>query len=360
LIVELVSQNSENSLNGIGRYGRELLKHLASHISVLVVKQIYPPFANHIDPLRYFPIGVGPHQKGSILHFMEDFGCSQMFWHPLRPAVATSHDLGFLSWHPEAQMHRAIDRLLLYLSYLGLRRMDAVIAVSEFSRQKIIERLGISPERVFTIYSGNNPSHFKPIPKARTILEERYGIPVDSRLRILLYVGTEFPRKNLATILRTLKKLPSNVRLLKVGAPGGERFRVDTLKIIAELGLDDRVTFIDQVPEEHLPFFYNAADVYLCASYLEGFCHPVLEAMSCGTPVICSNAGALPEVTRDAAILIPPDDVHAFIEAICEVLCVQSLQQQMSERGLGRAASFSWEWTAEQVVDIYKHVMRSN
>lgn len=358
LNVELINPGHGESLNGIGRYRRELYKRLLPHLSVRMVEQTYPPLTDHIAPLHYFPIGIRPHQKGSLVHFMEDFGCSQMFWHPIRPAVATSHDLGFLTWRPEAKMHRSMDHLLLYLSYLGLKRMDAIIAVSEYSRQQIIQRLRIPAERVFTVYSGNDSEHFKPIANARVILEERYGFPQDANNRILLYVGAEFPRKNLATIFRTLKLLPSSVRLLKVGAPGGERFRVHTQKMIAELGLEDRVIIFDQVSEEDLPLFYCAADVYLCTSYLEGFGHPVLEAMSCGTPVVCSNAGALPEVTGEAAILIPPEDVHAFAEAINTVLCDKSLRQQMRLRGLRQAASLSWEKTAHRVLEIYQLIAK--
>ena len=147
LEVELICQNNGTAFNGIGRYTRELSKHLIRYVSVRTLEPLYPPFASHIDPLRYFPMGVHLHRKGSLLHFMEDLGSSQMFWNPIRPAIATSHDLGFLAWPPEAKMHRALDRLLLYLSYLGLKRMDAVITVSKYSRQMIVERLGVPVER---------------------------------------------------------------------------------------------------------------------------------------------------------------------------------------------------------------------
>jgi len=358
LEVELICQNN-GALNGIGRYTRELYKHLTPYITVRRVEQIYLPLASHIDPLRYFPIGVRMHRNGSILHFMEDFGCSQMFWRPMRPAIATSHDLGFLAWPPEAKMHRALDRLLLRLSYLGLRRMDAVITVSEHSRQIVMGRLGVPAERVFTVYSGNDNQHFRPVADARAKLAERYGFPDDLHRKIMLYVGAEFPRKNLATIFRTLKRLPSNISLLKVGAPGGERFRVHTKKMIAELALKDRVVFFDQVSEEDLPLFYSAADVYICASFVEGFGHPVLEAMACGTPVVSSNVAALPEITGDAAILVSPEDTDAFAEAIEKVLCDKVLRERMVASGLQQAASFSWEKTASRVVEVYRWVARN-
>jgi glycosyltransferase involved in cell wall biosynthesis len=359
LQVELICQNNGAHLNGISRYTRELHKHLAPLVSVRRVEHIYPSLASQINPLRYFPIGVRPHRNGSIVHFMEDFGCSQMLWHPIRPAIATSHDLGFLAWAPEASMHRALDRILLYLSYIGLKRMDAVITVSEYSRQTIIQQLGIPAEQVFTVYSGNDSNHFRPIAHARTKLAERYGFPEDSQKQILLYVGTEFPRKNLASILQTLKLLPSNIDLLKVGDPGGERFRVQTKKMIAELELEDRVHFFDKVPDEDLPIFYNAADAYVCASFIEGFGFPILEAMACGTPVVCSNVASLPELTAGVAILVSPDDIQAFTEAVHSVLCDPALRDEMSTRGRKQAASFSWEQTASKVAEVYQLVAKN-
>ncbi len=357
LEVELICQS--NGLNGIGRYTRELHKHLTPHVSVRKVEPIYPPLTNRIDPLRYFPIGVHPHRRGSIVHFTEDFGCSQMFWNPLRPAVATSHDLGFLAWPPEASMHRSFDRILLYLSYLGLKRMDAVITVSEYSRKRIIQQLKIPTERVFVIYSGNDGNHFKPITNARAKLAEQYGFSEDSQSKILLYTGAEFPRKNLLTILRMLRRLPSNVRLLKAGEPGGERFRVNTKKIIAELQLEDRVFFLDTVPDKDLPFIYSAADTYVCASFIEGFGFPILEAMACGTPVVCSNATSLPEIAGEAAILVPPDDVQGFAEAVYTVLRDEAVRADMITRGLNQASFFSWKQTASRVAEVYHLVAKS-
>lgn len=346
------------ALNGIGRYTRELHRHLTPHASVRKVEHIYPPLANQIDPLRYFPIGVRSHRRGSIVHFVEDFGCSQMLWRPTRPAVATSHDLGFLTWTPEANMHRALDRILLRLSYLGLKRMDAILTVSEYSRKKLIQHLNIPAERVFAVYSGNDSHHFRPIVNARTRLAERYGLSLRTDQKILLYVGAEFPRKNLTSILRTLKFLPSNTCLFKVGNPGGEGFRVQTKKTVAQLELEDRVLFFNQVPEEHLPLFYNAADAYICASFLEGFGHPILEAMACGTPVICSNGASLPEITGDSAILVPPHDARAFADGVHQLLCDRSFREEIIARGLKQAATFSWERTAKKVAEVYHFVTR--
>jgi glycosyltransferase involved in cell wall biosynthesis len=353
--VELVEHSPGAPLTGIGRYTRELYDRLLPHVSVRLTTHIDPPFATgHLSFLHHLPVGVRAHQAGNIVHFTEDMGCSQMLWSPVRPAVATSHDLGMLVWPPEANMHRPLDRVLVWLSYLGLKRMDAIITISEYSRQTIIQRLGIPAERVFTVYSGNDNQLFRPIPDARAKLAAHYDLPDSSKYRNLLYVGSELPRKNLATLFRVLTLLPKNVRLLKVGVAGGRRFREHTQKLIARFDLGERVLFLEQVPEQDLPLFYGAADVYLCASFLEGFGHPVVEAMACGAPVVCSNNSSLPEVAGDAAILVPPANAEAYAEAVLLVLDDNGRREQMIERGLKRAASFSWDQTAKGVAEVYQ------
>ena len=354
LEVELVSTESSNSFTGIGRYTRNLSEHLRSRLIVRMARHLYLPLSNCIDPLHYFPIGIRPHHRGSVVHFTEDLGCSQMLWRPMRPAVATSHDLGFLAWPPEAKMHRPLDRILLYISYMGLKQMDAVITVSEYARQVIIRRLKISPERIFVVHSGNDQERFQKVPDARRKLAQKHRIPSDPGCSYLLYVGAEYPRKNLLTILKALKRLPSNVKLLKVGPHGGSRFRQITEQAIADLDLRNRVYFLDQVPDEDLPMLYSAADVYVCASFLEGFGHPVLEAMACRTPVVASDAGSLPEITAGASLLVTPADVDGFTEVIYRVLQDEPLRLGLAEAGFRRAACFSWEQAAEQTAAVYR------
>jgi glycosyltransferase involved in cell wall biosynthesis len=355
--VELVEHSPGAPFSGIGRYTRDLYSHLVPYISARLVTHVDPPLTRYVSFLHHLPLGVQPHRAGTIVHFVEDMGCSQMLWRPVRPAIATSHDLGMLVWPPEAKMHRSLDRLLLYLSYLGLKRMDAVVTVSEFSRQMLIKQLRAPAERVFTVYSGIDHAIFKPVAGAREKLAERCGLPDGTSDRFLLYVGTEIPRKNLVTLLKALGQLPVNIRLLKVGPPGPRRFREATKKVIEQLNLTDRVLFFEQVSDDDLALLYNVADAYVCCSFLEGFGHPVLEAMACGTPVICSNVAALPEITGGAAILVPPDDDKAYAEAILTVLSDHTLHEQLSTQGQQRAAAFTWERTAESVVAVYQEVI---
>jgi glycosyltransferase involved in cell wall biosynthesis len=257
-------------------------------------------------------------------------------------------------------MHPTIDRIVWRLSYIGLKKMDAVIAVSNFSRQILIRRLHLDPRRVFTVHSGINTSTFRPIPGARQELIARYRLPAAEELRYLTYVGTEIPRKNMRTILKTLSRLPPNVMLLKVGSPGNWRARQATYDEIRRLGLGGRVLFYEDVPDDDLPLFYSAADAYIACSFLEGFCMPILEAMACGTPVVCSNVAALPEVAGDAAILIPPTDDRRFAEAVASILSDSRLRKRMASKGLERTRTFSWQKTAEGVMAVYERVAQQH
>lgn len=354
--VELVEHSPGVPFTGIGRYTRELYRHLVSRVPVRLATHVDPPLTKSVSFLHHLPVGVQAHKPGSIVHFIEDLGCSQMLLRPVHPAVATSHDLGMLVWPAEAKMHRPLDRILVMLSYLGLKRMDTIITVSEYCRQAVIRQLRVSPSRVVAILSGNDNRLFRPVAHARAKLEAQYGLADNSDCFNLLYVGSELPRKNLATLFRVLRLLPTNVRLLKVGAAGPERFREHTRRLVAKLGIGERVTFFEQVPEKDMPLFYSAADVYVCASFLEGFGHPIVEAMACGTPVVCSNNSSLPEITAGAALLVPPGDADAFAEAVVTVLCDQAVRDRMAECGIERASRFSWDRTAQAVAAVYERV----
>ena len=132
--VELVSFNPLNTVSGIGRYTRELHKHLSSQVTVKILRQIDPPLVNRFSFLHAFPIGVYEHQPGSIVHFMQIMGCSQMLWHPVRPAIASVHDLGVLVCEADKQLFNKFDRAILDVNIAGLKRMDHYIVHSEFTK----------------------------------------------------------------------------------------------------------------------------------------------------------------------------------------------------------------------------------
>jgi glycosyltransferase involved in cell wall biosynthesis len=247
---------------------------------------------------------------------------------------------------------------MVRLSLAGLKRVDMIVADSEFTRQGVIKHLGIPEERVVTIHPGIDHKLFRPIPDARKKLIKRCTrMATVATSPWLLYVGSELPRKNIGTLLRAValvrEEIP-DIRLIKVGAAGGARFRRETLRVVDELGLEDHVLFFEGVPDEELPLFYSAADVFVTASKLEGFGLPVLEAMACGRPVVCSRAGSLPEIGGNAALFSEFDCAEAIVDQIC-VVVTQAQQPISTKRSLVRqAASFHWAEGASTLVAMYE------
>ena len=115
--------------------------------------------------------------------------------------------------------------------------------------------------------------------------------------------------------------------------------------------------FVENVPNEDLIALYNAAALFVLPSFYEGFGLPVLEAMACGTPVVCSERGSLPEVAGDAALLVNPDGLDGLASAMERALEDQPLRAQMRSRGLAQAAHFSWEMTAKETLAIYHRLI---
>lgn len=355
LHVDLVSHNPIDSVSGIGRYVRELHSRLQGQIAVQFAPPIDPPLTQRLSVLHHLPLGLRGRRPGSIVHFTQVMGCAQMFWSPVHPAIATVHDLGMLAWPPEAAMYNGLERALIRLSFAGLRRMDYLIADSEHTRRTLVATLGIAPERTRTVPLGIEHDRFYPRPAAVQALAAHYSLPPAGRW--LLYVGSELPRKNLALLLQALaqvRRTQPDLHLLKVGGAGGSAFRATTLRLIAQLGLGDRVHFYENVPDADLPLFYSAADLYVCPSHLEGFGLPLLEALACGLPAVATTAGSLPELGGAAVLFVPPDDRHALTRALARLLADADLRARLRTDGLRQAARFSWPQTAADTLAVYR------
>ncbi len=275
------------------------------------------------------------------------------FGGPLLSSVAhidTVHDLSFLRYP-----HFFPRRKRFYLSWLtrwSCRRAAAVIAVSKFTAQEVVQLLGVPESRVHVIYHGVEP-HFHPLP-AEDVAQFRIQHHVPERY--ILYLGTLEPRKNLITLLRAYAKLRMpDVDLVLAGGKGW--LYEGIFAEVERLGVQARVHFPGYVPDVLLPLWYNAAEVATYVSWYEGFGLPVLEAMACGTPTVVSEATSLPEVAGDAALLVPPDDADAISEGLRRCLNDESLRTQLVPAGLERAACFNWRTTAQQTTDLYKTIL---
>lgn len=267
------------------------------------------------------------------------------------PTVATVHDLSFMR-HPD----RFPPAKALYLRTaveLSARRATRLIAVSEHTRQDLIEFFGVAEERVMVVHSGVD-QRFRPgNPEAAARLRaEKTG-----GRRFILYVGTLEPRKNLDVLIRayaaTKQTGDSQHLLVLVGARGwmdGHLFA-----LVDDLGLGEDVIFAGYVPAGELPDWYNAADLFAYPSEYEGFGLPLLEAMACGVPAITTASGALAEVAGDACITVEPGSEEALRVALVQVLVDEELRCAMRAAGLSRAAGFSWDTAARATADVYAH-----
>ena len=266
-------------------------------------------------------------------------------------SVFTLHDLVF-RFYPET--HMPLNRWFLTLMMPHfLRAADMVIAVSECTKRDAMRLYGLDEAKIRVIYEGVDPRFRSADPETIEAVRARYGLPE----RFILSVGTIEPRKNLTTLLeayRTLRDRGSDFKLVIVGRKGWlyEGF----FRRLRELGLEGEVVFPGFVPDEDLPALYSAAELFVFPSLYEGFGLPPLEAMACGTPVVCSNAASLPEVVGNAAIMVDPYDVEGLAEAMHRVLADADLREELREKGLARARQFTWERTARETVAVYREV----
>lgn len=247
------------------------------------------------------------------------------------------------------------DRIDLWLDWQGIKRAKHIIAVSHHTKKDLINYVGIPEEQITVVYHGIDHDVFYPR------LEPR---PLDSPY--ILFVGSEHPRKNLATLLKAFRQLKQDdrfrqLKMVKVGRAGGKEsdFRAQTLSTVASLQLIDEVIFTDFVSEEMLANYYSHAECLVLPSLYEGFGWPPVEAMACGCPVIVSNVTSLPEISGDAALKVDPHDSGTLASAIRTVLTDERSKQELVYRGLKRARSFSWERAAREVMRVYRSVERS-
>ncbi|MFQ6058834.1 MAG: glycosyltransferase family 4 protein [Anaerolineae bacterium] len=264
--------------------------------------------------------------------------------HPRR-SVVTVHDLGYL-YYPRA--HRPFDRWYLHWStFYHVRAACHLIADSQATRDDLIRHYRAVPERVTVVYPGCDEI-FRPVTDANRLarVKKRYGFRGD----YVLHVGTLQPRKNLERLLEAFAHLDGELQLVLAGKRGWLYDRI--FRRVEELGLGDRVLFAGHVPQEDLPALMSGARLLAMPSLYEGFGLPVVEAMACGTPVVCSNASSLPEVAGDAALLVDPLDVEGMAAAMERVLGDDELRAELIERGFERAKKFSWERCARQTLAV--------
>ena len=272
-------------------------------------------------------------------------------WGPWR-SVVTLHDLAFLLY-PET--HTAASRAYYAATGESVRRADRVIAVSQRTASDAVRLLGIDPARIRVVHEAAAPAF---VPRARDeLLPLARRLDFDPERPYVLFVGTLEPRKNVPLLLEAfgLVRTEVDVQLLLVGGRGWADEPIFAAH--ARSGAGEAVHFVGTLAEDDLAGLYSHAGVFALPSLYEGFGLPVLEAMACGAPVLCSNAGPLPEVAGDAAVLLKPEDPFAWARAMLDLLTRPAAAAQLRQRGFARARQFSWGRAAQSTRDVYHEAL---
>jgi glycosyltransferase involved in cell wall biosynthesis len=263
-----------------------------------------------------------------------------------QPFIVTVHDIARFRFGFDRES--LVERLMLKLDVLGIRRAAHIIATSQHTKDDVMQYLGIPGEKITVIYNGSDCRVFKP--------PNGDSEPLNGRF--ILYVGSERPRKNLGRLFEAFAELRpefDGLKLVKVGPVGRSRaYRQDTMRRLNCLAIIDDVVFVDYVPENDLAGYYKSAELLAYPSFYEGFGLPPLEAMCSGCPVVTSNTSSLPEVVGEAGIMVSPTDTGGWVEAMRRVLINRELRSDMIAKGLEQSRKFSWDRTAQQTLEVYR------
>ncbi len=257
------------------------------------------------------------------------------------PLITTIHDLTFLKY-PQEHLPYYIKAHTLHLKRTK-KYADKVIAVSHATKKDLVD-YGLEESKVVVIHSAS-AKIFKPLTKDKIkTIKAKYNL----KGQYLLSVGTQEPRKNLQRLIKAF----SHLNLSKIN-----------LVIVGKFGWGDRtkpipnVKLLGFVPDEDLVGLYSGAKAFIYPSLYEGFGFPVLEAMACGCPVICSNTSSLPEIGNQAALYLNPKKESDIAHAIKLILCLNSeKRKKLIQAGFDQAKKFSWTKTARQTLSVYQEV----
>jgi len=345
--VAIVTQSGEaDAVRGIGVYTSELTKELKNIRTGKL----------EIEIVQKKEIGL---KKYDIFHY-PDF--RMYFSFPKisenNKTIVTIHDVIPLIY-PKAYPPGLKGNIKLLLQKMLLKKIDAVITVSETSKKDIVRFLGIPQEKIFTIYEAPR-SVFRKLEDGSRKLEikKRYGLPE----RFVLYVGDVNYNKNILGLVEACKDV--QISLVMVGKQAvGENFDRNHPEnqswaiFLDKYGKDKDVIRLGYVTDDDLVCLYNLATLYCQPSFYEGFGLPVLEAFASGCPVVAAKTQALVEIGASACLFADPKNSKDISKKITQVVNNDQIRNELINKGKHRVKDFSWEKTAKETIDVYKQVI---
>ncbi|MCK4431428.1 MAG: glycosyltransferase family 4 protein [Candidatus Aminicenantes bacterium] len=362
---------------GIGRYAVNLINHVAKILLNEGQNEIFIFFHHSFDRDlihkhshlkfidKYTNIKSNVLRKGIFLpfsmrrlkmdlfHGLDHIGIPFLYEDKRCKYVVTIHDL-ITRIYPSkfTKKHRLVQNTLL--PHI-LRKADRIIAVSNSTKNDIIKFYPEYAHKIKVIYEGVESQFF---PRSNHEIEktlDKYNVD----FRYILFLGTVEPRKNIIRVVDAFIQLKQegNIeqKLIITGRKGW--LYKDIIEKINKTPFSQDIIFTDFVDDEDLPSLYSGAEIFLYPSLYEGFGLPVLEAMSCGSPVITSNLSSLPEIAGDAAILVDPMNVEEIVQAMEKLLRDRELRKELKRKSLERAKFFSWEMAAKETLHLYEDIL---
>ncbi len=256
-------------------------------------------------------------------------------------SIVIGHDLYFLD-HFGGSM---ILNRYMRNKYTHFKDAQLIAVDSFFTKKEFIEKLKIEEDKIEVVYPYIDSKLF--YPRTSTI---RNTLKISEKDVLLLSVGGDSPNKNIESILKLMHLLPPNFKLIRVGR------NFNTLRMISDLNLRDRVVTLGSVSTEFLVELYRGCDIFLFPSLYEGFGIPLVEAMASGIPFITSDRGSLPEVAGDSGIILDPFDLTSMSNSVIQIANDESFKKEIVKKGLKRAECFSAEMQFQSLQRILERV----
>lgn len=356
---------------GIGRYMKGLVEAVVKAAPENDYLLVLPPgseeavaaYGPNVDrvetEMKYYSVREQVALPGLLRRNKVDFLHSPHFLLPVAcpcPAVVTIHDVIYLACKEDLP---SLPGRLYYRAMMAVavRSAARIITDSKFSRNDIVARLNADPEKIDVIYPGVDARLARVNDEAELQrIRAKYGIHDD----YILYAGIYKLRKNHAGLLQAFQRflLDGSRAQLVIAGPLKEGEAI-LRRLADELGISESVVFTGFVPEADLAALYSAARVYACPSLYEGFGFTVLEAMACGTPVVCSPATSLPEAAGNGALYADPGNAVDFAQALQRAFHDELMRQELMERGRKNVESFTWDKAAAQTLAVYQRALEA-
>ncbi|MGD1155340.1 MAG: glycosyltransferase family 1 protein [Terriglobia bacterium] len=336
----------------------------AERASDLEVRQ--PNFRIHLS--RIVP------RSGALRVLWEQLVLPWILWSKRTDAVYTAHNMAillspipsiiaiqnvepfFANKFPNALRLRPRLWLLRFLTVLSLHRSRKIIAVSEWERDFLVERFHLPHSKILVTYHGVTEGFHPPTQDSAAVLRERLGLEQPYILCVTRLAGY-------GNLLNLAKAYASLVKQGKVAmplvVPGGvwdSRYMGRVRKLLAHEGCAGQVRFLGYVPHQHMPLLFGNAECFVFPSLLEACGNVLIEALACGTPILCCQRRPMTDICGDAAVFFDGEDPGDIADKISQVLSDRSLRDVLSRRGVARAAQFSWRQVAEKVHKVFEQL----